>query len=123
MKDIPKEMWRNKAYRSEQEKKQPYIRLRGSKIPYPNLHSSNFEMLVKTCTTEEIGQFMLALYKFIYQGDLSSANYSATSLPNATEPCVMCCLPVVGNVAVSIDVKGPNAYLLSAKFYPCQGNV
>ena len=68
MKDIPKDMWRNKAYRYEQEKKQPYNRLRGSKIPYPNLHSSNFEMLVKTCTDEEIGRFMLSLYKFIYQG-------------------------------------------------------
>lgn len=64
-----------------------------------------------------------ALGLFMYQGDLSSANYSATSLPNETEPCVMCCLPVVGNMAVSIDVKGSNAYILSAKFYPCLGNV
>ena len=60
---------------------------------------------------------------FIYQGDFASSQYSATSLPNESEPCVMCCLPVVGKTAVSIDTKGSNAYVLSAKFYPCLGNV
>ena len=64
-----------------------------------------------------------ALACFVYQGDHANSNYSATSLPNETEPCVMCTLPVVKNVAVSIDVKGSNAYVASAKFYPCLGNV
>lgn len=64
-----------------------------------------------------------ALACFVYQGDFANSNYSATSLPNETEPCVMCSLPVVKNVAVSIDVKGSNAYVVSAKFYPNLGNV
>lgn len=64
-----------------------------------------------------------ALALFMYQGDLSSANYSSTSLPNETKPCAMCSLPVVKNVAVSIDVRGSNAYVVSAKFYPNLGNV
>ena len=64
-----------------------------------------------------------ALGLYIYQGDLSSSQYSSTSLPNETEPCAMCCLPVVGNTAVSIDTKGSNAYVVSAKFFPCLGNV
>ena len=64
-----------------------------------------------------------ALACFVYQGDHANSNYSATSLPNETEPCVMCSLPVIKNVAVSIDVKGSNAYVVSAKFYPCLGNV
>lgn len=70
MKKIDKDMWRNSAYRYEQEKKQPYMRLRKSKLPFPNLYSSHFRMLVKTCEDAEIGKFMKALYGFIYDGDV-----------------------------------------------------
>lgn len=68
MRDIPKDMWRNSAYRYDREKKQPYWRLRGSKIPYLNLYGPYYSMLVKTCDDAEIGRIMKALYEFIYDG-------------------------------------------------------
>lgn len=91
-------------------------------ITVPNTHNT-YTPTVNGWISVVLKSTSGALALFMYQGDLSSANYSATSLPNETEPCVMCSLPVIKNVAVSIDVKGSNAYVVSAKFYPCLGNV
>lgn len=63
---------------------------------------------------------------FATQGDFANGHYSATGLPipNATNPCVMLCLPVIGGIAVNIYTKGSNnTYIDSAKFFPCLGNV
>ena len=64
-----------------------------------------------------------ALGCFIYQGDFAISQYGATALPNETEPCVMSSMPVTKDIAVNIATKGTNAYIVSAKFYPCLGNV
>lgn len=64
-----------------------------------------------------------ALGCFAYQGHFACAHYSATALPNETEPCIMLSMPVVKGVTVNILTKGSNAYVYSAKFYPCLGNV
>ena len=60
---------------------------------------------------------------FIYQGDLASAQYGNTTLPNENEICVMASLPVKAGIVVNIDIKGSNTYVYSAKFYPNLGNV
>lgn len=64
-----------------------------------------------------------ALGCFIYQGDFADARYGETALPNESEPCVMLCTPVFKGGTVNIATKGSNAYVYSAKFYPCLGNV
>ena len=64
-----------------------------------------------------------ALAVFIYQGDLASGYYGATTLPNDNEPVAMSCLPVKAGTVVNIDTKGSNSRVYAAKFYPCQGNV
>jgi len=60
---------------------------------------------------------------FATQGDFANGHYGATALVSETEPCVMLSMPVIGGIAVNINTKGSNAYVYSAKFYPCQGNV
>lgn len=64
-----------------------------------------------------------ALGCFINQGDFALAQYGATALPNETEPCAMLSMPVTKGITVNINTKGQNAYIYSAKFFPCLGNV
>lgn len=65
-----------------------------------------------------------ALSCFATQGDFANSHYSSTALPNEQGTfCVMFSMPVIGGIAVNIYTKGNNAYVYSAKFYPCQGNV
>lgn len=64
-----------------------------------------------------------ALDCFATQGDFANSHYGATALPNETEPCVMLSMPVIGGITVNIYTKGSNAYVYSAKFFPCLGNV
>ena len=64
-----------------------------------------------------------ALDLFCYQGDFAVSQYGATALPNESKPCAMLSMPVTKGIAVNIATKGANAYIVSAKFYPCQGNV
>ena len=60
---------------------------------------------------------------FLYQGDFGRSSYSSTSLPNETDVCCINSIPVVSGTKVTIDIKGSNSYIVSAKFFPCQGNV
>ena len=60
---------------------------------------------------------------FLYQGDFGRSSYSSTALPNETDVCCINSIPVVSGTKVNIDIKGVNAYIVSAKFFPCQGNV
>lgn len=68
--NLNKDTWYNKAVRFDNERSQPYMRLRKSKIPYMNLYNQHFERLIKDCEYEEIGKFMTALYEFIYKGQV-----------------------------------------------------
>ena len=60
---------------------------------------------------------------FVYQGDLGNGYYGSTTLPNESDLCAMANLPVKAGTVVSIDIKGSNNYVCSAKFYPCLGNI
>lgn len=54
----------------EELKTKPYFRLCGCKIPFTNLFAPHFERLIKDMESEEIGEFMKALYGFIYEGKI-----------------------------------------------------
>ena len=51
-------------------KSKPYFRLCGCKIPSTNLFAPYFERLIKDLESAEIGEFMKALYGFIYEGKM-----------------------------------------------------
>lgn len=60
---------------------------------------------------------------YLYQSGICNAQYSNTTLPNEKNPCTMASIPVKAGTVVSIDIKGSNNYVYSAKFYPNLGNV
>lgn len=54
----------------ERYKTKPYFRLCGCKIPSVNLYGPYYKKMCDTLEKNEIGEFMNALYGFIYEGKL-----------------------------------------------------